>query len=97
MFGMPGIDGSMGVCAFCGDSFLVEVCLGKKIATFKLDSFDDDMCAHEKCFEQMKAMLEVGGGKFDALELPEKSPIRRAYEEAIQKQLATHPASHLGE
>lgn len=77
-FGHPGIGGSLGVCALCGDTFLIEVCLGgllpnKKVFSFTADGIADTMYAHETCAKQFV------GKEIDVLTLPEKSPLRRAF------------------
>src|SRR5687767_8158173 len=80
-FGMPGVGGSLGTCALCGDTFLIEVMVGsmlnKKVHPFTADGFDCTMYAHSECLKLINA-----DGNIDVLALPEKSPIRQAFERA---------------
>ena len=75
---MPGPGGSLGLCALCGDTFLAEILLGKKVQTVEIEGMDKDVCLHSKCFE----VLKKNGP--DWRNLPE-GPLRRAYEKAAQK------------
>lgn len=71
-FGMPGIGGSLGQCAICGETFLLEILTGSKITTFSIDDSQQKLCAHKKCLKGI-------GDNLDVLTLPEKSPLRQAY------------------
>jgi hypothetical protein len=70
--GLPGINGSLGVCAVCGENFLRDILTNAKIKTFELDGVNGTLCAHEKCFPLLKDGMDV-------LTLPEESPIRQAF------------------
>jgi hypothetical protein len=72
---MPGIGGSMGMCGLCGDGFLMEIMLGKRVQTIEITGFDKDVCLHDKCM----AVLEANGP--DWRSLPD-GPLRRAYANA---------------
>ena len=76
-FGCPGIGGSLGQCALCGESFVVEVCLGLPVKPFKFTNCEDTLYGHVKCIDQ------IGDKEFDVLTLPPKSPLRRAYERGV--------------
>lgn len=82
--GAPGIGGSLGMCALCGDNFLVEVMVGamlnKKVVPFKYSQCSDTLYAHEKCVEPFR-----DGKEFDVLTLPDKSPLKQAYLEAVKE------------
>lgn len=73
-FGMPGIGGSLGQCALCGNNFVMEIILGKKVASFSVRGVEQTLFAHDKCLKEYD-------GK-DATDLPPESPLRQAYEEA---------------
>lgn len=81
LVGMPGINNSLGQCAVCGDTFVLEIMLNKKIHTFKLDGFKDTLCAHEKCVEAIQAASDTGDWK----PLPD-GPIRKAYAKVFEKE-----------
>lgn len=73
-FGMPGPGGSLGQCALCGDPFLTEILLGKKVKSFTAGGSNQTLYGHDKCLE------DFAGKEFT--DLPEKSPLRKAYERA---------------
>lgn len=76
-FGMPGIGASLGQCALCGDSFVIECCLGKKVIPFTFEGCENTLYAHETCIAKVN-------GELDVLTLPDKSPLRKAYESSRQ-------------
>lgn len=73
-FGMPGPGGSLGMCALCGENFLKEIITGSRVRSINVDGIDVEMFAHEKCLE------EFGVKDVSIAKLPEKSPLRQAYE-----------------
>lgn len=75
-FGMPGPGGSLGKCALCGNVFLVEILTGQTVKSFTVDGCDQTLYGHKDCLKK------YAGKKLDALELPEASPLRQAYERA---------------
>ena len=77
VFGMPGIGGSLGKCALCGDTFLTEIILGKSVQTFTLSPGGQKLFGHDDCMKKYE-------GK-QAIDLPPASPIRQRYE-AQQKE-----------
>mgnify|MGYP001613218545 CR=1 FL=1 len=72
---MPGPGGSLGMCALCGEGFLLEILLGKMVNTVGVEGMDKDVCLHDKCL----AVLEKNGPDWHTL--PE-GPLRRAYAKA---------------
>ena len=72
---MPGPGGSLGMCALCGEGFILEILLGQNVATIEINGMDKDVCLHRKCL----VVLEKNGP--DWRTLPE-GPLRRAYETA---------------
>ena len=72
---MPGPGGSLGLCAVCGDTFMLEILTGRKVQMIEVEGFDKDVCVHQKCL----AVLEKNGPDWHAL--PE-GPLRRAYAKA---------------
>lgn len=91
--GCPGIGGSLGQCAFCGGSFVVEVMLGRPVETFCITQVEGSLYAHPKCMEQH-------GAKKSILDWPEASPVRRAIERhnaVIDEQPPTLPLKGGGE
>lgn len=71
-FGMPGLGGSLGTCAFCGKPFLTEIILGKKVPSFTIPGVLNTLFGHEEC-------LKLYDGK-EVFELPKESPIRQLAE-----------------
>lgn len=88
-FGCPGVDGpgGMGICVMCGQTFLVEVCIGaivgKHINTLQLEGLPGTYYAHEEC---LKAHL--GNLRLDVMALPDTSPLKRAYLDQEAKRTA---------
>ena len=70
---MPGPGGSLGLCALCGDTFMLEILLGKRVQIIEVEGMDKDVCVHDKCL----TVLRRNGP--DWRTLPE-GPLRRAYE-----------------
>ena len=75
---MPGPGGSLGMCALCGDTFMAEILLGRRVQTVEIEGFDKDVCLHLKCLK----VLEQNGP--DWRTLPD-GPLRRAYEKAASE------------
>lgn len=68
---MPGPGGSLGTCAICGKSFVVEVMLGRRVHAFSIAQVQGDLFCHDACktkFGSCKSLLDW----------PEASPVRRA-------------------
>lgn len=72
---MPGPGGSLGMCALCGDTFMAEILLGKKVQQVEIVGMDKDVCLHDKCMK----VLENNGP--DWHNLPD-GPLRKAYAKA---------------
>lgn len=72
-FGIPGIGGSLGQCALCGAPFVFEILTGKEVKSFTQGGCDTTFYAHDKCLEDAKSCKTL-------LDLPEASPLRKAYE-----------------
>lgn len=70
---MPGPGGSLGLCALCGDTFLMEILLRTNVQMVEIVGMDKNVCLHQKCMK----VLEKNGP--DWRTLPE-GPLRRAYE-----------------
>lgn len=76
---MPGPGGSLGMCAVCGETFLAEIILGKRVQLVEVKGFDKDVCVHDKCMD----VLKRNGPEWR--NLPE-GPLRRAYAKAADEQ-----------
>jgi hypothetical protein len=76
--GIPGGGGALGECQICGNDFLLEIMMGQKVATFHLEECGDQtLYAHKRCLPLLKSGMKPE-------ELPDKSPIRKAFQEAQQ-------------
>lgn len=71
-FGMPGIGGSLGCCALCGESFLLQILTGERIVSLDIEGVNNQLYAHNKCATKYE-------GK-NWPELPTASPLRQAFE-----------------
>lgn len=69
-YGIPGINGSLGKCAICGDNFLTEILLGKSIQKFQISGIEQMLYAHDKCEEVAKKLISPDG-KLDIRKLPD--------------------------
>ena len=75
---MPGVGGSLGMCAVCGDGFIKEILLGEQVQMIEIVGMDKDVCVHDKCL----TVLQNNGPNWR--NLPE-GPLRRAYAEAASE------------
>lgn len=72
-FGVPGIGGSLGKCALCGECFAFEIITGRDVKSFKQAGSSTTFYAHDKCLDDSKNCKTL-------LDLPEASPLRQEYE-----------------
>lgn len=73
----PGIGGSLGQCVICGDSFALEVIMGKNIPMIGMDGFERDLPLHQKCLDKL---MEIKGTGWE--NLPD-GPLRQEYEKTL--------------
>lgn len=71
-FGMPGLGGSLGECALCGEPFITEIMLGQSVKSFRMGGVKSDLFGHDKCLKEFEGKT--------CLDLPAKSAIRKLYE-----------------
>lgn len=74
-FGIPGIGGSLGSCAFCGESFLGSILTGGKFQPFSVNG--NRLAAHPECWDKY--------GKSYPKDWP-KGPLKIAYDKALQSE-----------
>jgi hypothetical protein len=53
---MPGVGGSLGACAVCGDTFLKEIILNETVPLFSISGIERDLPAHKKCVDAIKSL-----------------------------------------
>ncbi len=80
--GCPGIHGSLGQCAVCGENFLTEIVFNESVDSFTIPQSDQTLYAHKDCLNRMEKMSEQNKTMLD---LPEKSPLRKAAEKMQRK------------
>ena len=81
LHGMPGIGGSLGCCAMCGKSFVMELLVpGERVQTIHIDGIDGDLCLHTKCLKELET---IRGNGWE--ELPD-GPLRDCYAKAAEAQ-----------
>ena len=73
-YGIPGVGGSLGKCAICGEDFLKEIIFGKTVQGFTCQGISQTMYCHKKC----KKLVESCNG--DWRKLPD-GPLRQVFEE----------------
>ncbi len=79
-YGIPGIGGSLGKCAVCGECFAFEVLTGETIESFNMPQFSQTLYAHHHCAETLE---KLRGG--DWHELPD-GPIKEAFQKLASAQ-----------
>ncbi len=77
--GMPGIGGSLGQCAVCGESFVGEILTGAKVRQLHVNGIDGDVCVHGKCMPLLYRARDEGW------ETLPPGPLRAAYERAAEE------------
>lgn len=78
-FGIPGIGGSLGTCALCGECFAIEIITGKNVKSFSQAGSSQTFYGHDQCLKDSKKCKTL-------LDLPEASPLRKAYERQVAEQ-----------
>ena len=73
-FGTPGINGSLGMCAVCGETFLLEILTGENIKSFNVDGISRTLYSHKKC---LKTLTECSDENWR--NLPDASPLKHAF------------------
>ena len=72
---MPGVGGSLGCCAVCGENFVCDMILGTSVLPFNVTGCKQTLYTHAgKCETALRNAKTF-------TELPEKSPLRLAFEE----------------
>lgn len=81
-YAIPGIGGSLGMCAVCGESFAFEVITGKSVGSLKLGGVARELPVHDKCAEKVVALQ----GTWEEIrdKFPE-GPIKEAFEEEFKE------------
>lgn len=91
LHGMPGIGGSLGMCAFCGETFIMALIGFEEVAgrgdnmvhTGEVPGIKGKLCFHKPCKEKLAAIAE---GTQDWRELPEGGPLYKLFSEAAAEQ-----------
>ncbi|HTY25593.1 MAG TPA: hypothetical protein VMC85_20860 [Desulfomonilaceae bacterium] len=79
---IPGIDGSLGECVLCGESFLKEIMLNQTVATIHLDGFNAALPIHK---ETCLPALEKNGPDWKTLpDGPLRREFAKHFSEAVQ-------------
>jgi hypothetical protein len=76
-YGFPGPGGSPGMCPICGVNFLLEILLGKKVKSFRINLSEQTFFGHDKCLVLLKS-LDKDDRWWERL--PERAPFRREAE-----------------
>ena len=81
-FGVPGIGGSLGLCAVCDRSFAVECITGESVVSFRVPGIAPTLYAHKDCISTLENIRDNKDG--DWTQLPE-GPLRRCYAETSER------------
>lgn len=71
-FGMPGVGGSLGKCAICGNTFLREILMHENVVSFHQTGIKQKMYAHKDCLDKAEKVSRWE-------DLP-NGPLREAFE-----------------
>lgn len=77
-FGIPGIGGSLGACAVCGDTFMREILLRESVPTIGMDGFDRDLPVHAKCRD---AVMACNGPWKEVRDRFPEGPMKQCFDE----------------
>lgn len=79
---IPGVGGSLGMCAICGESFVRECIFGQATAGMKISGFDRTLPVHDACGDKVKSLQ----GPWEEIrdKFP-KGPLYDCFEEEFQK------------
>lgn len=77
-YGIPGIGGSLGMCAVCGKSFAAELMMHKAVSAISISVVEGKLPVHDECGD---LVLKISAEDSDWRKLPE-GPLREAFEEA---------------
>ena len=77
-FGIPGVGGSLGLCAVCDKTFLNEILFGTLCTSFHVPGIDKTLYAHNDCIKLLEDIRDNQAG--DWTKLPE-GPLRRCFAE----------------
>jgi hypothetical protein len=80
-YGIPGIGGSLGACAVCGDTFLEAILLGKSVDCIRISGIDADLPVHTKC---AKVIMACQGPWEDIRDRFPKGPMYDCFEEEFK-------------
>ncbi len=84
-YGIPGIGGSLGSCAVCGESFAAEILLGKSVDSLRIEGIAADLPVHEKCAAIVNNMCGMWEDIRD--DFPE-GPMKKCFDEQLAEQNA---------
>jgi hypothetical protein len=79
-YSIPGVGGSLGACAVCGDTFLHEILMGKNVDMLGINGIDKDLPVHTKCAEQVR---NLQGPWAEIRDKFPKGPMYDCFEEAF--------------
>lgn len=77
-YAMPGVGGSLGKCAVCGDTFLYEIMFAKSVQTVHVDGISKSLPVHDECLK----VLEENGPDWKTLP---QGPLREAFEQSTKE------------
>jgi hypothetical protein len=80
-YSIPGVGGSLGACAVCGDTFLKEILLHERVDSIRLSQMDADLPVHKKC---AAAVIALQGTWEDIRDRFPAGPMHDCFEEEFQ-------------
>lgn len=87
-FGIPGIGGSLGCCAWCGENFTLNLFTGEHVHS--IDVAGVTMALHKKCLLPMEAIATANDGRVPLAcygEFPDGSPLGKKMKQMHEERL----------
>lgn len=81
-YGIPGIGGSLGKCAVCGESFALEIMLHRSVDSIKVPGCEADLPVHSKCAD---LALSLQGPWAEIRDKFPEGPMKKAFDEACKE------------
>jgi len=82
-YAIPGVGGSLGMCAVCGDTFVAELLLGQSVGGLTIAGLDHSVPVHDKCADTVTSLQ--GPWKDVRDKFPE-GPLKKCFDEQLAEQ-----------
>lgn len=80
-YAIPGVGGSLGSCAICGEAFVRECILGESVSGLRIGGFSESLPVHDKCAD---LVVNLQGSWEEIRANFPKGPMYDCFEEEFQ-------------